>query len=298
MAVMIPKVRKAVFPAAGLGTRFLPATKAQPKEMLPIVDKPLIQYGVEEALHSGIQNIIIVTGRGKSSIEDHFDVSFELEQLLESKNKGDMLSMVRSISDMIDVSYIRQKEALGLGHAVLRAKELVGNEPIAVVLSDDIIDSKTPCVRQLLDIYEYHGASVLALMEVPSDQISAYGIVDAEPVSDNGRENSLFRIRDMVEKPKPSDAPSNLAIIGRYILTPEIFRCIESIEPGSGGEIQLTDALKYMLRDRPIYGLKFEGTRYDAGDKLGFLKATVEFALNRPDLGTSFRTYLKSLCLQ
>jgi UTP--glucose-1-phosphate uridylyltransferase len=265
--------------------------------MLPVVDKPLIQYGVEEAMHSGIQNIVIVTGRGKSSIEDHFDVSFELEQLLESKNKGDMLSMVRSISDMIDVSYVRQKEALGLGHAVLRSKELVGNEPFAVVLSDDIIASEIPCIRQLLDVYEFYGASVLALMEVPDDQISAYGVVDAELVSDNGRENRLYRIRNMVEKPKKADAPSNLAIIGRYVLTPEIFHCIESIEPGSGGEIQLTDALKYMLRNRPIYGLKFEGKRFDAGDKLGFLKATVEFALERHDLGDSFRQYLKSLTL-
>jgi UTP--glucose-1-phosphate uridylyltransferase len=296
--MMMAKVRKAVFPAAGLGTRFLPATKAQPKEMLPIVDKPLIQYGVEEAMHSGIQNIIIVTGRGKSSIEDHFDVSFELEQLLETKNKGEMLSMVRGISDMIDVSYVRQKEALGLGHAVLRAKELVGNEPFAVILSDDIIASETPCVRQLLDVYEYYGASVLALMEVPKDQISAYGVVDAELIDDNGRENRLFRIRNMVEKPKAADAPSNLAIIGRYVLTPEIFACIEKIQPGSGGEIQLTDALKYMLRNRPIYGLKFEGKRYDAGDKLGFLKATVEFALTRHDLGKDFREYLKTVCAQ
>ena len=294
---MIAKVRKAVFPAAGLGTRFLPATKAQPKEMLPVVDKPLIQYGVEEALHSGIQNIIIVTGRGKSSIEDHFDVSFELEHLLESKNKTELLSMVRGISDMIDVSYVRQKEALGLGHAILRAKELVGNEPFAAVLSDDVIASETPCIRQLLDVYEYYGASVLALMEVPKDQISAYGVVDAEPVADNGRQGRLFRIRNMVEKPKAADAPSNLAIIGRYILTPEIFQCVETIEPGSGGEIQLTDALKFMLRNRPIYGLKFEGKRYDAGDKLGFLKATVEFALSRHDLGEPFREYLKSLCL-
>jgi UTP--glucose-1-phosphate uridylyltransferase len=292
---MIQKVRKAVFPAAGLGTRFLPATKAQPKEMLPVVDKPLIQYGVEEAMHSGIQNIIIVTGRGKSSIEDHFDVSFELEQLLESKNKTDMLSMVRSISDMIDVSYVRQKEALGLGHAILRAKELVGNEPFAAVLSDDIIASDVPCIRQLLDVYEFYGASVLALMEVPREQISAYGVVDAELISDNGRENRLFRIRNMVEKPKAADAPSNLAIIGRYVLTPEIFQCVEAIEPGSGGEIQLTDALKYMLRNRPIYGLKFEGKRYDAGDKLGFLKATVEFALARHDLGQEFKDYLKTV---
>lgn len=294
---MIPKVRKAVFPAAGLGTRFLPATKAQPKEMLPVVDKPLIQYGVEEAIHSGVQNIIIVTGRGKSSIEDHFDVSFELEHLLESKNKSEMLTMVRAISDMIDIAYVRQKEALGLGHAVLRAKEIVGQEPFAVILSDDLIAAETPCIRQLLDVYEYYGASVLALVEVPPDQISAYGVVDAEPVGDQGVESRLFRIRNMVEKPKPADAPSNLAIIGRYILTSEIFRCIESVEPGSGGEIQLTDGLKYMLRNRPIYGLKFEGKRYDAGDKLGFLKATVEFALNRHDLGHAFRTYLKTVCV-
>lgn len=295
MAVMTAKVRKAVFPAAGLGTRFLPATKAQPKEMLPLVDKPLIQYGVEEAIHSGIQDIIIVTGRGKSSIEDHFDVSFELEQLLESKGKNDLLSMVRSISDMIDVAYIRQKEALGLGHAVLRAKDLVGDEPFAVVLSDDVVASEIPCIRQLLDIHEFYSAPVLALMEVPKDQISAYGVVDAEPVPHNGTEGRLFRIHNMVEKPKAADAPSNLAIIGRYILTGDIFRSIESIEPGSGGEIQLTDALKYTLRNRPIYGYKFEGKRYDAGDKLGFLKATVEFALNRHDMGGPFREYLKTL---
>jgi UTP--glucose-1-phosphate uridylyltransferase len=294
---MIPKVRKAVFPAAGLGTRFLPATKAMPKEMLPLVDKPLIQYAVEEAMQSGIQNIIIVTGRGKSSIEDHFDVSFELEQLLESKHKTDLLAMVRSISDMIDVCYIRQKEALGLGHAVLRAKDLVGNEPFAAVLSDDVISSEVPCIRQLLDVYEYYGASVVALMEVPKESISSYGIVEAEPVAHSGVTERLFRIRSMVEKPKPADAPSNLAIIGRYVLTPEIFPSIESIEPGAGGELQLTDALKYMLRSRPIYGLKFEGTRYDAGDKQGFLQATVEYALNRPDLEEAFRKYLKSLTL-
>ena len=294
---MIPKVRKAVFPAAGLGTRFLPATKAQPKEMLPLVDKPLIQYGVEEAIHSGVQNIIIVTGRGKSSIEDHFDVSFELEHLLESRGKKEMLAAVRGISDMIDVSYVRQKEALGLGHAVLRAKELVGNEPFAVVLSDDVIDAEIPCMRQLLDVYEYFGASVLALMEVPVESISAYGVVDAEPVAHNGSRHQLFRIRNMVEKPKAEDAPSNLAIIGRYVLTPEIFGSIEAVQPGSGGEIQLTDGLRHLLRNRPVYGLKFEGTRYDAGDKLGFLKATVEFALKRYDLGAPFREYLKSLPL-
>lgn len=292
---MIPKVRKAVFPAAGLGTRFLPATKAQPKEMLPLVDKPLIQYGVEEAIHSGVQNIIIVTGRGKSAIEDHFDVSFELEHLLESRNKRDLLRTVRDISDMINVSYVRQKEALGLGHAVLRAKELVGPEPFSVILSDDVIDSEIPCLRQLLDIYEFYGASVVALMEVPGDAISAYGVVDAEPVSHNGARDRLFRIRNMVEKPKPSEAPSNLAIIGRYVLTPEIFPSIEAIEAGSGGEIQLTDALKHLLRNRPIYGYKFEGTRYDAGDKMGFLRATVEFALKREDLGQPFRDYLKQL---
>lgn len=265
--------------------------------MLPLVDKPLIQYGVEEAVQSGLDHIVIVTGRGKSSIEDHFDVSFELEYLLESKKKNDMLAQVRAISDMIDVSYVRQKEALGLGHAVLRSKSLVGDEPFAVVLSDDIIDAKVPCIRQLLDVHEQYGASVIALMEVPNDQISAYGVVDAELVSDGGLENKLYRIRDMVEKPKKEDAPSNLAVIGRYLLTPDIFECIESIEPGSGGEIQLTDGLKYMLKKRPVYGLKFEGKRFDAGDKLGFLKATVEFALGRPDLGTAFRDYLKGLSI-
>ena len=294
---MIPKVRKAVFPAAGLGTRFLPATKAQPKEMLPLVDKPLIQYGVEEALHSGIQNIFIVTGRGKSAIEDHFDVSFELEHTLDAKNKKDLLAVVRGISDMINVAYVRQKEALGLGHAVLRARELVGPEPFAAVLSDDVIDAPIPCLRQLLDIYEFYGASVLALMEVEGDAISAYGVVDAEPVPHNGANSRLFRIRNMVEKPKPADAPSNLAIIGRYVLTSEIFDALDHIEPGTGGEIQLTDGLKYLLRSRPIYGYKFEGKRYDAGDKLGFLKATVEFALNRYDLGAEFRAYLKDLKL-
>jgi UTP--glucose-1-phosphate uridylyltransferase len=294
---MIQKVRKAVFPAAGLGTRFLPATKAQPKEMLPLVDKPLIQYGVEEAMHSGVQNIIIITGRGKSAIEDHFDVSFELEHLLESRNKKDLLATVRAVSDMINVAYVRQKEALGLGHAVLRARELVGAEPFAVILSDDIIDAETPCLRQLLDVYEFYGAPVLALMEVPTESISSYGVVDAEPVGHNGGRDRLYRIRNMVEKPKVKDAPSNLAIIGRYVLTPEVFDSLEAIEPGSGGEIQLTDGLKHVLRSRPIYGYRFEGTRYDAGDKLGFLKATVEFALKRYDLGQEFREYLKNLPL-
>ena len=294
---MPAKVRKAVFPAAGLGTRFLPATKAQPKEMLPLVDKPIIQYGVEEALHSGIQNIIIVTGRGKTAIEDHFDVSFELEYLLESRNKKDLLAIVRSVSDMINVSYTRQKEALGLGHAVLRASELVGRESFAVVLADDVIDAETPCLRQLLDVYEFFGAPVLAVMEVPREQISAYGVVDAEAISHNGSKDRVYRIRDLVEKPKAADAPSNLAIIGRYVLVPEIFESIQSIEPGSGSELQLTDALKHLLRTRPIYAYRFEGKRYDAGDKLGFLKATVEFALRRHDLGEPFRQYLKSLQL-
>ncbi len=292
---MLPKVRKAVFPAAGLGTRFLPATKAQPKEMLPIVDKPIIQYGVEEALHSGIQNIIIVTGRGKSAIEDHFDVSFELEYLLESRQKKDLLSIVRGISDLINVSYVRQKEALGLGHAVLRATELVGEEPFAVVLADDVIEAETPCLRQLLDIYGFFGAPVVAVMEVPLENISAYGSIEAEPVAHNGSNDRVFRVRNMVEKPRPSDAPSNLAIIGRYVLTPDIFESLQAIDPGSGGEIQLTDALKHLLRRRPIYAVRFEGTRYDAGDKLGFLKATVEFALRRHDLGQEFREYLRGL---
>jgi UTP--glucose-1-phosphate uridylyltransferase len=294
---MAIKVRKAVFPAAGLGTRFLPATKAQPKEMLPIVDKPIIQYGVEEALHSGIQNIIIVTGRGKTAIEDHFDVSFELENLLESRNKKDLLAIVRGISDMINVSYVRQKEALGLGHAVLRSMEMVGNEPFAVVLADDVIEAEPPCLRQLLDVHAFFGAPVVAVMEVPRENISAYGCIDADPIAHNGSNDRVYRIRDLVEKPKPADAPSNLAIIGRYVLTPEIYDSLLAIDPGAGGEIQLTDALRHLLRSRPIYALRFDGTRYDAGDKLGFLKATVEFALRRHDLGEPFREYLKCLKL-
>jgi UTP--glucose-1-phosphate uridylyltransferase len=294
---MPAKVRKAVFPAAGLGTRFLPATKAQPKEMLPIVDKPIIQYGVEEALQSGIQNIIIVTGRGKSAIEDHFDVSFELEYLLESRQKTDLLNIVHSISDMINVSYIRQKEALGLGHAVLRAAELVGHEPFATVLADDVIDAEVPCLRQLLDVYDFFCSPVIAVMEVPRENISAYGCIDGEPIQHNGKNDRVFRVRDLVEKPKASEAPSNLAIIGRYVLLPEIFESLQAINPGSGGEIQLTDALRHLLRTRPIYAYRFEGTRYDAGDKLGFLKATVEYALRRHDLGGPFREYLKGLKL-
>jgi len=295
MGKMHARVRKAVFPAAGLGTRFLPATKAQPKEMLPLVDKPLIQYGVEEAVRSGVKNIIIVTGRGKSAIEDHFDVSFELEHLLQSRGKEDLLAVVRAISEMIEIAYVRQKEALGLGHAVLRARDLVGEEPFAVVLSDDVIEAEAPCLRQLLEIYDTYGASVLALMEVPNEPIPAYGIVDAAPVRHNGRDDRLFRIHALVEKPAAKDAPSNLAVIGRYVLTPEIFPCIEATEPGKGGEIQLTDGIRHLVARQPVYGYRFEGKRYDAGDKLGFLTATVEFALRRPDLGGRFREYLKSL---
>jgi UTP--glucose-1-phosphate uridylyltransferase len=263
--------------------------------MLPLVDKPLIQYAVEEAVRSGVPNIIIVTGRGKSAIEDHFDVSFELERVLEVQAKHEVLASVRSISEMINVAYVRQKEALGLGHAVLRARELVGDEPFAVVLSDDVIDAETPCLRQLLDVYEAHGASVVALMEVPKESVSAYGVVEAEPVRYQGGEDRLFRIRSLVEKPPPGEEPSNLAIIGRYVLTPDIFTSLEATEPGRGGEIQLTDGLRHLLRTRPIYGYRFEGKRYDAGDKLGFLKATVEFALQRSDLGSEFREYLKRL---
>jgi len=288
------KVRKAVFPAAGLGTRFLPATKAQPKEMLPLVDKPIIQYGVEEAMKSGCDQIIMVTGRGKSAIEDHFDVSYELEVMLKERNKTDLLEIVRKISDMIHIAYVRQKEALGLGHAVLVAKELVGDEPFAVILADDIIDAEVPCLKQMIEIYNETGCSVLATQVVAGPAISSYGVLDAKPVP--GRHNGrLFEVQDLVEKPKFEDAPSNLAIIGRYILTPAIFEMLETIEPGSGGELQLTDGLRQLLKKEKIYGFTFEGKRHDAGDKLGFLKATVEFALKRDDLGKDFREYLKTL---
>ncbi len=293
---MAMKVRKAVFPAAGLGTRFLPATKAQPKEMLPLVDKPIIQYGVEEALAAGCDQIIIVTGRGKSAIEDHFDVSYELEKMLEERGKSDLLAMVRQISDMIHIAYVRQKEALGLGHAVLMARELVGDEPFAVILADDIIDAKVPCLKQMVEVYNQTGSSVLATQEVEGKAISSYGVLDAKPVAGkfDGR---LYEVSDLVEKPKPEDAPSNLAIIGRYILTPGIFESLETIQPGSGGELQLTDGLKHLLEKEKIYGYTFEGKRHDTGDKLGFLKATVEFALKRDDLGKDFRAYLKTLDL-
>jgi len=280
-----------------MGTRFLPATKSQPKEMLPLADKPIIQYGVEEALDSGVENIIIVTGRGKSAIEDHFDVSFELEHTLEKRGKQNELNEVRRISDLMNVSYIRQKEALGLGHAVLVTKELIGDEPFAVILADDVIRAETPCLKQLLKVSSYFGRSVIAVMEVPRDRISAYGVVDAVPEEFEGANDRLFRVRNMVEKPPPDDAPSNLAIIGRYILVPEIFQAIEDTPPGSGGELQLTDAIKKLMESQPVYAYRFDGDRYDAGDKLGFLKATVEIALSRDDLGDPFREYLKELDL-
>lgn len=292
---MSKKVRKAVFPAAGLGTRFLPATKAQPKEMLPLVDKPIIQYGVEEALNSGIDNIIIVTGRGKAAIEDHFDTSFELEHSLEMKGKTHELELVRHISDLIRVSYIRQKEALGLGHAVGVARELVADEPFAVVLADDVIHGAEPCLKQLLRIYDYFGGAVLAVMEVPPERISAYGVVKAQPIEFRGGSDRLFRVEDLVEKPSPEDAPSNLAIIGRYILPAEIFAAIDDTGRGSGNEYQLTDGIRTLMKSKPVYAYRFDGTRYDAGDKLGFLKATVEFALRRDDLGAGFREYLSSI---
>jgi len=289
---MTHRVRKAVFPAAGLGTRFLPATKASPKEMLPLVDKPLIQYVVEEAVASGIESVIIVTGRGKSAIEDHFDVSFELEKLLEERGKTEELKAMRAVSAMARVSYVRQKEALGLGHAVLQARDLVGNEPFAVMLSDDIIDSQTPALKQLLDVYEKYDAPVVAVFEVEGEAISRFGVVDAEEV-----EAGVYKIRDMVEKPPVAQAPSNLAIIGRYVLTPDIFDEIEQTQPGAIGEIQITDAMRSLLKKRPFYAVRFEGTRYDAGDKLGFLMATVQFALKHGELAPEFREYLKSLKL-
>ena len=289
------QIAKAVFPAAGLGTRFLPATKAQPKEMLPLVDKPLIQYVIEEAVASGIRNITIVTGRGKNAIEDHFDVSFELEQVLEARGKTEQLREVRQISNMISVSYVRQKEALGLGHAILAARDNVGGEPFAVMLGDDIIDSEVPCLKQMMQLFEKLQASIIATCEVPRSEISHYGVIRGFPVEGfNGR---VYRIQDVVEKPPTTEAPSNLAIIGRYILTAQIFSLLEKTRIGSGGEIQLTDGIRLLLEQQPVYAYMFDGTRYDAGDKLGFLKATVEFALRRSDLGTEFRQYLKSLKL-
>ena len=289
------KVRKAVFPAAGLGTRFLPATKAQPKEMLPLVDKPIIQYVIEEAVAAGITKIIIVTGRGKNAIEDHFDHSYELEQLLQQRGKKDLLDQVRAISNMITVSYVRQGETLGLGHAVLMAKDLVGDEPFAVMLGDDIIDSAVPCMKQMIDVFDRHGGPVIAVHQVPRDEISAYGVIDGKAVDGDG--GRVYQIRDLVEKPKADEAPSDLAIIGRYILTPDIFDELEATPRDGGGEIQLTNGMRRLRSKRPMFGYRFEGTRHDAGNKLGFLKATVEFALKREDLGGPFREYLRGLKL-
>ncbi|HUS18644.1 MAG TPA: UTP--glucose-1-phosphate uridylyltransferase GalU [Terriglobales bacterium] len=286
------KVRKAVFPAAGLGTRFLPATKAMPKEMLPLVDKPIIQYGVEEALAAGCDQIIIITGRGKSAIEDHFDHSYELEKMLEEKGKTDLLTIVRQISDMIHVAYVRQKEALGLGHAILMARELVGDEPFAVLLADDVIDAPVPCLKQMMKVFEQTQSSVIATQEVNGPAISSYGVIDGTSV--RGKMNGkLLRVKNLVEKPRPEDAPSNRAIIGRYILTPEIFKSLEKTNLGAGGELQLTDGIRHLLRKEKVYAYTFDGVRHDTGDKLGFLKATVEFALQRPDLGDGLRDYLR-----
>jgi UTP--glucose-1-phosphate uridylyltransferase len=291
------KVCKAVFPAAGLGTRFLPATKALPKEMLPLVDKPIIQYGVEEALASGCDQIIIVTGRGKTAIEDHFDTSYELEKILEEKKKADLLKVVRKISDMIYVAYVRQKEALGLGHAVLTARELVGNEPFAVLLADDVIDAEVPVLKQMIKVFEQTQCSVIATQIVEGEAISAYGVLDVKP-ADGRQGGRLYEVLDMVEKPSLQEAPSNLAIIGRYILTPAIFPILEKTQAGKGGELQLTDGLRGLLKKEKVFAYVYEGKRHDAGDKLGFLKATIEFALKRDDLGGPLREYLKGLKLE
>lgn len=282
------KVKKAVFPVAGLGTRFLPATKSSPKEMLPLIDKPLVQYVVEEAVASGIEQILFVTGRGKRAIEDHFDISVELESHLEEKGKQSTLQEIREIADLLDIFYVRQKKALGLGHAILCARDFVGNEPFAVLLGDDIIDSEVPCLRQLLNVYEERKGSVLALEKVPMENISSYGCVKADPLAER-----VFRVTDMVEKPKREEAPSDMAIIGRYVLTPRIFSILEHQEPGKGGEIQLTDAILKLSREEQVYGCLFDGLRHDCGDKLGFLKATVDMALKRDEFKEEFETYLR-----
>jgi UTP--glucose-1-phosphate uridylyltransferase len=286
------EITKAVFPAAGLGTRFLPATKAMPKEMLPLVDKPLIQYVVEEAVSSGIEEVVLVTGRAKRAIEDHFDVAFELEEELKAKGKHKMLSEIQRIAELVTFCYIRQKKALGLGHAVLTAKRVVGNDPFAVLLGDDIIDAETPVLRQMMNVYQRYSGTVLAIQKVPRSQTQHYGIIDAKKI-----EKGVYLVKDLVEKPAPGEAPSNLAIIGRYILAPEIFSALEHTKPGKGGEIQLTDGLKLLMAKQPIYAYEFQGTRHDAGDKLGFLKATVEFGLKNPEFGSEFRSYLQKLKL-
>jgi UTP--glucose-1-phosphate uridylyltransferase len=296
MRRMSAKVRKAVFPAAGLGTRFLPATKAQPKEMLVLVDKPVIQYGVEEAVQSGVDNILIVTGRGKNAIEDHFDVAVELESYLEQRGKTALLEEVRKITQLIKVSYVRQGEPLGLGHAVLVTKDLVGEEPFAVILGDDVIDANPPALKQMIDVYERLGGPVLAVERVPADDVSNYGVVALDEGEDLGR--GVHRIKDLVEKPRREEAPSNLAIIGRYILTPDIFPALAATARDRTGEIQLTNGLRRLLRERPIYAYEIEGVRHDTGNKLGFLKALVYFALRRPDLAEPFRRYLETLDLK
>jgi UTP--glucose-1-phosphate uridylyltransferase len=283
-------IRKAVFPVAGLGTRFLPATKAQPKEMLPLVDKPIIQYGVEEALASGVDNIILVTGRGKNAIEDHFDVSVELETFLEARGKKELLAEIRKISNLINFSYVRQGEPLGLGHAVLVTRNLVGSEPFAVILGDDVIDADPPALRQMIDVFEEVQGPVLAVERVPHKDVSSYGVIDGEEIRPG-----VFLIRDMVEKPPLSEAPSDFAIIGRYILTPDIFPALEATVSDRTGEIQLTNGLRHLLKSRPIYACLIDGVRHDTGNKLGFLKAVVYFALRRPDLAEPFREYLQEM---
>ena len=289
-------VRKAVFPVAGLGTRFLPATKAQPKEMLPLVDKPIIQYGVEEAVAAGADNIILVTGRGKNAIEDHFDVSVELESFLEARDKRVQLEEVRKISNMINFAYVRQGEPLGLGHAVLVARELVGNEPFAVILGDDVIDANPPAIKQLIDVFEDLDGPVLAVERVPRDEISSYGVIAIEP---NARlRDGIFQVRDLVEKPPREEAPSDLAIIGRYVLTPDIFPCLAATKSDRTGEIQLTNGLRALLKSRAIYACEVKGVRHDTGNKLGFLKAVVYFALRRPDLADKFAAYLATVNLE
>jgi len=290
---MNKKIRKAIIPAAGLGTRFLPATKAQPKEMLPIVDKPTIQYIIEEAVASGIEEILIVTGRNKKCIEDHFDKSVELEMELEKNNKDELLGLVKNISDMVDIHYIRQKEPRGLGHAIYCAKSFVGNEPFAILLGDDIVHtdkSEKPCLRQLMDCYDEYNTSILGVQSVDPENVSKYGIVDGIQIEDR-----LCKVKGLVEKPSKEDAPSNTAILGRYIVTPKIFEILENTKPGKGNEIQLTDALLELIKNEAMYAYNFEGKRYDVGDKLGFLEATVEYALRKPELKDEFIEYLRSL---
>jgi UTP--glucose-1-phosphate uridylyltransferase len=288
-------IRKAVLPVAGLGTRFLPATKAQPKEMLPIVDKPLVQYAVEEVRASEIPMVIFVTGRGKNAIENHFDVSFELEHELAGRGKKELREQMRSISSLLEIIYLRQKQARGLGHAILTTRDLVGDEPFAVLLSDDVIDSRVPCLKQMMEVYEEFGSSVVALQRVRKKDVSSYGIIQGQAIQNKHWNGRLYRVDDLVEKPELADAPSDLAIIGRYILSPAIFHELAATRRGAGGEIQLTDGIRRLLGREKVYGYLFEGKRYDAGDKLGFLQATVEMALQRSDLGGAFRRYLKSL---